>query len=143
MTSSVQNRPSQYKREFARVVEKTLGHTAKSTPSRAATAVLALLYDTWQTAVQTSFGLTKGLHGSEIARRIGQGQANTTNLTLPRLYQMGLIGFSVQPNPRGGGRPLHVWSLTEKGLDIGLLAYVENRAASPQFAKRSSSVPRV
>lgn len=113
---------TQYRREFAKIVARTLGPCAKSTPSRSATAVLALLYDI---AKEQGF-LRDGLHGSEIARRIGQGQANTTNLTLPRLQEMGLIEFSVQPNPRGG-RPLHVWKLTEKGIDIGLLAWVESR----------------
>lgn len=113
-------RESGYEKEFAKVVARRLGPSAKSTPSKAATAILALLAD-----------LPPGeqVWGSEIARRTGQGQANTTNLTLPRLQEMGLVEFSVQDNPRGG-RPLHVWRLTEKGRELGILASVESRAGS-------------
>jgi hypothetical protein len=135
MATDVKSRgPSTYEKAFARVVERTLGHSAKSTPSRAGTAVLALLYE-----VKAGPGMD-GLWGSEIARRIGQSQPNTTKLTLPRLQDMGLIEFAVQTNPRGG-RPLHVWNLTEKGMDIGLLAWVESRGtAASESAKWDNRV---
>jgi len=132
MTAVTKNRPSAYEKEFARVVHKTLGYSAKSNPSRSATAVLALLAD---------LGVGEGLWGSEIARRIGQGQSNTTKLTLPRLQEMGLIEFREQTNPRGG-RPLHIWRLTEKGRDIGILASVESRSGI-HSAQRSDSVSSV
>jgi hypothetical protein len=100
---------------FGKRADRTLGQGCKNTPSRSATAALVYLLNnppTW---------------GSELARAIGSGQANLTNLTLPRLEDMGLVEYTSQQNPRGG-RPLHVWSLTEKGRDIAILAAVESRA---------------
>lgn len=125
---------SPFEKEFARVVERRLGRSAKTTPSSAATWVLALLAD---------LPRGEGLWGSEISRRIGAGQANTTNLTLPRLQEMGLVEYTEQTNPRGG-RPLHVWRLTEKGRDLGILASVESRStAGVHSSKRDSAMPNV
>lgn len=106
-----------YWKAFCRNAERKLGADCKSTPSRSATAVLIYLTEyppTW---------------GSEMARSLGIGQANLTNLTLPRLEEMGLVEYTVQTNPRGG-RPLHVWGLTEKGRELGILASVECRAGA-------------
>lgn len=126
--TSLGMRQSSLYREWEQLVWRTLGRDAKTTPSAAAIRVILLLDKE-----------PDGLWGSEIARRIGAGQSNTTQLTLPRLQEMGLIEFSVQDNPRGGGRKLHVWRLTEKGKDIGILASVESRAGV-HSSKRSDPV---
>jgi DNA-binding MarR family transcriptional regulator len=129
-TSAAMRKTTLY-REWELLVWRTLGRDAKTTPSRAALAVLRVLDKE-----------PGGLWGSEIARRIGQGQPNTTNLTLPRLEQMGLIEYSVQANPRGGGRPLNVWRLTEKGRDFGILASVESHSGI-HSSERSDSMSGV
>jgi DNA-binding MarR family transcriptional regulator len=122
---------TQLYREWEAVVKKRLPEGSKTTPSGAAIRVILCLYKNGP------------LWGSEIARRTNAGQSNTTKLTLPRLQEMGLVECEEQTNPRGG-RPLHIWRLTEKGRDIGIIASVESGASSGlHSAERSSSVPSV
>ena len=123
---------SPFEKEFMAVARRRLPEGAKTTPSGSATAVLALLADR-----------VDGLSGSEIARRIGHGQANTTNLTLPRLQEMGLVEYDVIPNDHGG-RPAHIWRLTQKGRDLGILASVESRsAAGIHSSERNRPMPNL
>lgn len=69
------------------------------------------------------------LHGSEIARRSGQGQANVTALTLPKLVRFGFAqqGLAV----RGPGRPAQFWTLTPAGQQLAGLLVIERTAHDP------------
>src|SRR5690349_10078877 len=108
---------SPYKRAFQAQTRKTLGYGVRTTPSSGATkALIGLL----------QYG---PMWASQLARAIEYSQPNLTNLILPRLEEMGLVVYDRETNPRGG-RPLHVYRLTERGEEIAILADTESRAVA-------------